>query len=40
MKTKVNELPVERDQNGYWTHPNYFEPADGREYGFPGEFDA
>jgi len=30
---------VERDQEGFWTHPGYFEPAGGGEYGAPGEFE-
>lgn len=25
---------------GYWTHPNFFVPANGNEYGVPGEFEA
>ncbi len=37
---KITALPVERDEMGYWTHPNYFEPGDSREFGFPGEFEA
>lgn len=40
MTTEFKALPVERDQYGYWTHPDYFKPADGREYGLAGEFDA
>lgn len=35
----INELPVQRDQYGFWTHPAFFEPAGGNEYGLPGEFD-
>ena len=33
-------VTVARDANGYWTHPDYFTPADDREYGMPGEFQA
>ncbi|WP_413724709.1 hypothetical protein [Sodalis sp. RH16] len=35
-------LPMEpqRDEYGFWTHPDFFEPADGREYGELGEFNA
>ena len=36
----IQPVEVERDQYGYWTHPNYFEPANGNEYGLLGEFDA
>ncbi|HEY3616904.1 MAG TPA: hypothetical protein VGK96_08835 [Candidatus Sulfotelmatobacter sp.] len=36
----VRQVPVARDPQGYWTHPLFFTPADGREYGAPGEFDA
>ncbi|QMV54108.1 hypothetical protein [Ewingella americana] len=25
---------------GYWTHPDFFVPANGNEYGVPGEFEA
>jgi hypothetical protein len=40
MTTEIKALPVERDQYGYWTHPDYFKPANGREYGLKREFDA
>lgn len=36
----IQAVEVERDQYGYWTHPNYFMPANGNEYGLLGEFDA
>lgn len=36
----ITATEVQRDEYGYWTHPDYFEPANGNEYGFPGEFDA
>lgn len=36
----IMPMPVERDQYGYWTHPDYFKPANGREFGLAGEFDA
>lgn len=35
----VPEL-VERDEDGYWTHSEFFTPSYGREYGFNGEFEA
>lgn len=28
------------DNLGYWTHPDFFEPANGNEYPVPGEFEA
>ncbi|WP_447868864.1 hypothetical protein, partial [Rahnella aceris] len=28
------------DNLGYWTHPDFFEPANGNEYPAPGEFEA
>lgn len=36
----IQPVDVKRDQYGYWTHPDYFEPANGNEYGMPEEFDA
>lgn len=36
----IQPIEVKRDEYGFWTHPDYFEPADGNEYGLPGEFDA
>ncbi|WP_395490866.1 hypothetical protein ACG1VR_10415 [Cedecea davisae] len=31
MSMKIQALPVERDQYGYWTHPEYDKFCDGRE---------
>ena len=28
------------DNLGFWTHPDFFEPANGNEYPAPGEFEA
>lgn len=39
MSNKIVELPVERDECGFWTHPDYFCPANGNEYGVFGEFE-
>lgn len=36
----MKQIEAERDENGFWTHPEYFEPANGNEYSAPGEFDA
>lgn len=35
----MKALEVDRDEQGFWTHPDYFEPANGNEYGAPGEFE-
>lgn len=37
---KISPVPVERDSNGFWTHPDFFEPANGNEYAAPGEYEA
>ncbi len=37
---KVTALPVERDQNGYWTHPLYDDFYAGREVVSPDEFNT
>ncbi|WP_318366424.1 hypothetical protein [Enterobacter sp.] len=37
---KIGPVAVVRDRYGYWTHPLYFTPADDRDFGRPGEFDA
>ena len=37
---KIKPMTVERCDLGYWTHPDYFEPANNNEYGFLGEFEA
>ncbi|MRT01914.1 hypothetical protein [Ewingella americana] len=34
----MRAVKVERDNLGFWAHPEYFEPENG-ESGFPGEFD-
>jgi len=36
----MNALDVQRDDLGFWTHPDFFEPANGNECGTPGEFEA
>jgi len=36
----IKPMEVKRDQYGFWTHPEYFGPANGHEFGAPGEFDA
>lgn len=40
MKVTITELPVERDQYGYWTHPEYDKFCDGREHISTDEFNA
>lgn len=40
MIKTITAAPVERDANGFWTHPDFFEPANGNEFGVEGEFDA
>ncbi|WP_257017967.1 hypothetical protein [Serratia fonticola] len=40
MNKQITAMEPQRDDCGYWTHPDYFEPADGREYGAEGEFAA
>jgi hypothetical protein len=40
MSNTITELPVERDQYGYWTHPEYEKFCDGREYISTDEFNA
>ena len=37
---ELSAQPVVRDRWGGWTHPDFFTPADGREYPLPGEFGA
>lgn len=32
VKKTINALPVERDQHGYWSHPDYLAFCDGREF--------
>ncbi|HHI2575176.1 TPA: hypothetical protein ACP5EW_005016, partial [Escherichia coli] len=29
---EIKEIPVVRDEYGYWTHPEYEKFCDGREY--------
>lgn len=36
----ITAVEPQRDENGYWTHPDYFVPANGMEFGAPGEFAA
>lgn len=36
----IQPIEVKRDEYGFWTHPDYFEPANGNEFGVPGEFEA
>ncbi|CFQ55938.1 Uncharacterised protein [Yersinia frederiksenii] len=40
MIKTITAAPVERDSHGFWTHPDFFEPANGNEFGVEGEFDA
>ncbi|EPB4297703.1 hypothetical protein [Yersinia enterocolitica] len=40
MIKTITAVPVERDNCGFWTHPDYFVPANGNEFGVEGEFDA
>ncbi|CFR00991.1 hypothetical protein [Yersinia frederiksenii] len=40
MIKTITAAPVERDSHGFWTHPDYFVPANGNEFGVEGEFDA
>ncbi|MFP1862298.1 hypothetical protein [Lonsdalea quercina] len=35
---KITPISVERDENGYWTHPGYTSYFDDREYIPEGEF--
>ncbi|MEG3126660.1 hypothetical protein SC171_16585 [Pantoea cypripedii] len=37
---EISAQPVVRDRWGGWTHPDFFIPADDREYALPGEFEA
>lgn len=39
IATTLTALPVERDQYGYWSHPDYLAFCDGREYIPTDEFD-
>lgn len=40
MIKTITAAPVERDSHGFWTHPDFFVPANGNEFGVEGEFDA
>ncbi|MDN0109418.1 hypothetical protein [Yersinia mollaretii] len=40
MIKTITAVPVERDSNGFWTHPDFFVPANGNEFGVEGEFYA
>ncbi len=37
---EIREIPVERDEYGCWTHPEYEKFCDGREYISTEEFNA
>ncbi|HHH1368302.1 TPA: hypothetical protein ACPZHQ_002235 [Yersinia enterocolitica] len=40
MESIIKPLPVERDPLGYWRHPAFFTPAEGRDFALEDEFDA
>lgn len=40
MKTTIIELPVERNEYGYWTHPEYDKFCDGHQQISSAEFNA
>lgn len=40
MIKTITAVPVKRDEKGFWTHPDFFVPANGNEFGVEGEFDA
>ncbi len=40
MSNNIDALTVERDQCGYWTHPEYEKFCDGREAISSAEFNA
>ncbi len=40
MIKTITAVQVERDALGFWTHPDFFEPANGNEFGAEGEFYA
>lgn len=37
MLKTITAAPVERDALGFWTHPDYFVPANGNEFAVEGE---
>lgn len=37
---RIKPMTAQRDEDGFWTHPDYFVPANGNENGVPGEFSA
>ncbi|WP_277973345.1 hypothetical protein [Pantoea agglomerans] len=39
MEKKIEALDVQRDQYGYWSHPDYLAFCDGREFDPSVEFD-
>ncbi|MGX9240049.1 hypothetical protein ACWXWB_02535 [Pantoea dispersa] len=39
VKKTISALPVERNQHGYWSHPDYLTFCDGREFISTTEFD-
>jgi hypothetical protein len=40
MITLITAMEPQRDYCGFWTHPDFFEPANGMECAAPGEFEA
>ncbi|HEN3578789.1 TPA: hypothetical protein U5D98_002002 [Yersinia enterocolitica] len=40
MIKTITAVPVERNADGFWTHPDFFVPANGNEFGVEDEFDA
>ncbi|WP_261397492.1 hypothetical protein [Serratia fonticola] len=40
MKKPITAMEPQRDEYGHWTHPDFFEPANGMECAAPGEFEA
>ncbi len=37
---RIQPIEPQRDACGWWTHPDFPEPADGNEYFVPGELEA
>lgn len=40
MPHRITPMAPDRAASGYWTHPDYFVPANDRTDEAPGEFDA
>jgi hypothetical protein len=40
MSTRIEAIEVNRDEYGYWTHPDYDKFCDGREFISSSEFDG